>query len=200
MIGKLRGIADSITEDGLILDVHGVGYLVYTSPRILSEIILGQEMVFIIETHVREDHIHLYGFLSEVERDWFRLLWSVQGVGAKIALAALGQFTPDTLSQMIAARDNVMFTRIAGVGKKLAERIVNELKEKVALPQSFVVSDKAVTKGAAVVTTPNVNDEAISALVNLGYPRLNAFSAVAKVSAGGELKLEDIIRKALMEI
>ncbi len=131
MIGKLSGVVDSLDEDGLVLDVNGVGYLVAASARTLRSLPpIGEPAALLIETQVREDAIRLYGFLTVVERDWFRLLQSVQGVGAKVALGILGALTPDALSAAIASQDRAMMARAPGVGPKLAARLVMELKDK----------------------------------------------------------------------
>ena len=131
MIGKLSGVVDSLDEDGLILDVNGVGYLVAASARTLRSLpSIGDPVALLIETQVREDAIRLYGFLTIVERDWFRLLQSVQGVGAKVALGILGVLTADALSAAIANQDKAMMARAPGVGPKLAARLVLELKDK----------------------------------------------------------------------
>ena len=132
MIGKLRGHLDSITSEGVILDVGGVGYLVHVSGRTLGALPpVGESASLLIETHVREDHIHLYGFAEAGERDWFRLLETVQGVGVRHALAILSVLTPGDLTQAVAAQDKRALARASGVGPKLAGRIVAELKDKV---------------------------------------------------------------------
>jgi Holliday junction DNA helicase RuvA len=132
MIGKLKGIIDSYGEDCIVLDVNGVGYLVHCSARTLQELPgTGQGATLSIETHVREDQIRLFGFLSDVEREWFRLLQTVQGVGAKVALSVLSTLKPGDLASAIALRDKAMVARTPGVGPKVAERIVTELKDKV---------------------------------------------------------------------
>ncbi len=128
MIGKLSGVVDSLDEEGLVLDVNGVGYLVAASARTLRALPpVGAPVALLIETQVREDAIRLYGFLTAGERDWFRLLQSVQGVGAKVALGILGALTADALSAAIARQDKAMMTRAPGVGPKLAARLVLEL-------------------------------------------------------------------------
>ncbi|MFZ2006300.1 MAG: Holliday junction branch migration protein RuvA, partial [Stellaceae bacterium] len=131
MIAKLTGILDHIGADGAIVDVGGVGYLVFASTRTLGQLQPGAAARLLIETHVREDHIHLYGFIDAAERDWFRLLTTVQGVGAKVALAILSAVAPNDLTLAIVAQDNAMLARADGVGPKLAARIVNELRDKV---------------------------------------------------------------------
>src|SRR5471032_2042187 len=131
MIGKLKGIIDSYGEDNVILDVNGVGYLVHCSARTLQALpAAGEPVVLAIETHVREDQIRLFGFLHDGEREWFRLLQTVQGVGTKVALSILGTLTPADLASAIALRDKAMVARSPGVGPKVAERIVTELKDK----------------------------------------------------------------------
>ena len=131
MIGKLRGVIDSYGEDSVILDVNGVGYLVHCSARTLQELpSAGEAATLSIETHVREDQIRLFGFRTDLEREWFRLLQTVQGVGAKVALAVLGTLKPSELASAIAMRDKAMVARTPGVGPKVAERIITELKDK----------------------------------------------------------------------
>src|SRR6202051_2499478 len=131
MIGKLKGVIDSYGEDSVILDVNGVGYLVHCSGRTLQELPrVGEAATLSIETYVREDQIRLFGFLTGVERTWFRLLQTVQGVGAKVAFAVLGTLKPADLANAVATRDKAMIARSPGVGPKVAERIVNELKDK----------------------------------------------------------------------
>jgi Holliday junction DNA helicase RuvA len=206
MIGKLRGLVDSTTEDSLILDVNGVGYLVFASSRTLGAVGAAQgEVSLVIETHVREDHIHLYGFLLEAEREWFRLLTSVQGVGAKVALAILSAFGADELTTIISAQDKTMLTRASGVGKKLAERIVMELKGKVgSLPVGALqgLEQSTVRSASAPISASSgVREEAISALVHLGYQKLDAFTAVARVQhEHPEATLEELIRLGLKEL
>src|SRR6185369_17965461 len=127
MIGKLKGVIDSYGEDFIILDVHGVGYQVHCSARTLQALpAAGEAATLSIETHVREDAIRLFGFESDVEREWFRLLQTVQGVGAKVALAVLGTLRPADLANAIALRDKAAVARTPGVGPKVAERIVSE--------------------------------------------------------------------------
>ena len=133
MIAKLAGIVDQIGEDGAVVDVGGVGYLVFCSTRTIGRLPrAGAPVRLLIETHVREDHIHLYGFIDAAERDWFRLLTTVQGVGARLALAVLSAVTPEELSLAIVAQDRTVPARAEGVGPRLAARIVNELKDKVS--------------------------------------------------------------------
>jgi Holliday junction DNA helicase RuvA len=204
VIGKLRGRVDSVADDYAIIDVNGVGYRVFASSRTLGAIapVVG-EISLMIETQVREDHIHLYGFMNEFERDWFRLLTTVQGVGSRVGLAILSVFSTDEIANIIGAQDKVMMTRAGGVGKKLAERIVTELKGKVAaLPTGTVVGlEKASSKAAALPVASSARDEAVSALVNLGYNKVDAFSAVSRVQhVQPDAGLEDLIRLGLKEL
>lgn len=200
MIGKLKGLIDSIAEDSVIVDVNGVGYLVYGSHRTLSACEVGVAMELIIETHVREDHIHLYGFLSTLERDWFRLLTTVQGVGVRMALAILGQFGPDELTTIIAAQDKKILTSVSGVGPKLAERIITELKNKVGTMATSAMVLEHPKKKAVPTAASSVNDDAVSALVNLGYGRAEAFQAVARAQSQGEDSLDALIKAGLKEL
>jgi Holliday junction DNA helicase RuvA len=208
MIGKLKGIIDSVEQDHLILDVNGVGYLVFASHRVLAACEVGAAMQLIIETHVREDHIHLYGFAHAAERDAFKLLTTVQGVGVRMALAILGQFPPDQLQTMIAAQDKKMLTTVSGVGPKLAERMITELKNKVA---NLVIgtfeasaapkkSGKASVASAPAPASGGDAEDAVSALVNLGYGRAEAFTAVARAQSQGEHSLDALIKAGLAEL
>lgn len=205
MIAKLKGLIDSVGDDWLIIDVGGVGYLVFCSGRTLSAIAgVGEEASLFIETHVREDHIHLFGFATKREHEWFLLLQSVQGVGAKVALAILSVLTPDALSNAIAAKDAKSVTRANGVGPKLAQRIVNELKDKVA-KFTFSTSPAQTMESAAPIALPADDalvEDAISALTNLGYGRAEAFSAVAsaKHQMGEGADLSGLIRAGLKEL
>jgi holliday junction DNA helicase RuvA len=197
MIAMLSGIVDQMTADGVVLDVNGVGYLVFASARTLARVPgRGEPMRLLIETHVREDHIHLYGFADEAERGWFRLLTTVQGVGAKLALAILSVLAPDALTTAVMAQDKAALTRADGVGPKLAQRIANELKDKVggiALGPAAQIAVE-VPAGAAA--------DAVSALVNLGYSRSDAFTAVnhATKRLGAAARIDAIIRAGLQEL
>lgn len=204
MIAKLTGMLDTVGEDRAIVDVAGVGYLVYCSARTLANLPgAGDPVVLLIETHVREDHIHLYGFADSAERDWFRLLSTVQGVGARMALAILSALPPAELVRAIAAQDEATLTRPSGVGPKLAARIVAELKDKAG--QIFLGPVVALPGGRsadAEAQIPIPYDDAISALVNLGYQRAEAFGAVAGVTRelGADAPLEDVIKAGLREL
>lgn len=181
MIAKLRGLLDHVGEDGAVVDVGGVGYLVFASSRTLQRLPApGAEVEFLVETHVREDHIHLYGFTTHAERAWFRLLLTVQGVGAKVALAILGVLATEELANAVAAQDKAMVGQAPGVGPKLAGRIVSELKDKAgAIAGDPVVAEIAAASAGGAGSAAA---DAISALVNLGYKRGEAAAAVAKAS------------------
>ncbi len=203
MIGKLTGLVDSSGDGWAIIDVSGVGYLVHCSGRSLANLPgAGETVSLLIETHVREDHIHLYGFLQEAERDWFLLLSTVQGVGARMALTILSALPPLELIQAIAAQDESMLTRANGVGPKLAWRIATELKDKAG---KLVFGPVAAVAGAAVTAqagAPVLSEDAISALVNLGYQRGEAFGAIAQATRelGAEASLERVIKAGLKEL
>jgi Holliday junction DNA helicase RuvA len=180
MIGKLRGVVDSTADDVVIVDVNGVGYVVVCSSRTLQSLPKqGEPVTLSIETYVREDMIRLYGFLSDDEREWFRLLQSVQGVGAKVALSVLSTLKVNDLATAVALRDKAAVARSPGVGPKVAERIVTELKDKVP---SFAPIDLGAARLAGAVEdkkAPKPVQDAISALVNLGYGQPQAAGAVA---------------------
>ena len=202
MIGKLTGIIDSLTEDGVLLDVNGVGYVVQASSKTLSRIgDKGAPASLLIETQVREDAITLFGFADHAEHDWFRLLRTVQGVGGKVALAILSTLSPAELSNAVAAQDKASVSRANGVGPKLAQRIVSELKDKAA---GMAMSAAAANIAAFPVPKGESGDlvnDAVSALVNLGYRRAEAFGAVSKVIAGGgKPLLNDLIVNGLREL
>jgi Holliday junction DNA helicase RuvA len=203
MIGKLKGIIDSYGEDFIVLDVNGVGYLVQCSARTLQELPgVGQPVALSIETYVREDQIRLFGFLTDVEREWFRLLQTVQGVGAKVALSVLGTLKPADLASAIAMRDKAAISRAPGVGPKVAERIVTELKDKAP---AFANVDPAVVSLSGAIDdarAPRPVTDAISALVNLGYgqPQAAAAIAAASRSAGEKAETAQLIRLGLKEL
>jgi len=205
MIGKLNGRIDSIAEDHLILDVNGVGYFVYASARTLMLMpASGGNASLLIDTHVREDHIHLYGFANAAEQQWFRTLTTVQGVGVKMGLAILGALAPEQILTAIAAQDKKALTVVSGVGPKLAERIVIELKNQAVKLGAAGFSMPAVpgAKGkAAAPKASSVAEDALSALVHLGYGRSEAFSAVMRIQAATpDAKLDAIIRESLREL
>jgi Holliday junction DNA helicase RuvA len=184
-----------------VLDVGGVGYLVFCSTRTIGQLPAPSGAArLLIETHVREDHIHLYGFIDAVERDWFRLLTTVQGVGARLALALLSAVSPDGLALAILAQDKAVLARAEGVGPRLAARIVNELRDKVGGLATSVPLPSA--GGAAPVGEQGAAADAVSALVNLGYRRAEAFGAVAAAARrlGDEAALDALIRGGLQEL
>jgi holliday junction DNA helicase RuvA len=198
MIAKLTGVVDSKTSDAAVVDVGGVGYLVFGSVRMLNRLpAAGGAVSLFVETHVREDHIHLYGFIDAAEREWFRLLTTVQGVGGRVALAILGVLSPGELTQAIAAQDKTTLTRAPGVGPKLAGRITAELKDKIggiALGPVAAVASATETSGPVA--------DAVSALVNLGYRRAEAFGAVAQAAQrlGANAALDALIKAGLKEL
>jgi Holliday junction DNA helicase RuvA len=201
MIAKLTGILDHIGPDGAVIDVGGVGYLCFCSSRTLGQLPApGGPARLLVETHVREDHIHLYGFVDVAERDWFRLLTTVQGVGAKVALAILSAVAPDELTLAIVSQDRTTLARADGVGPKLAARIVNELRDKVGGLALAATNSAAPAASAAV--DAGVTGDAVSALVNLGYRRAEAFGAVTVASRrlGDGAKVDALIRAGLQEL
>jgi Holliday junction DNA helicase RuvA len=206
LIAKLTGRIDSISQDGLVLDVNGVGYLVFCSTRTSGAVSGAAGPVSLaIETHVREDHIHLYGFIDEAERSAFRLLTTVQGVGAKLALAILSTVSADMLAQAIAAGDRAALTQAPGVGPKLALRLLTELKDKVAtlaMPMTTQALKSANDAAPAADEASGATADAVSALVNLGYGRTEAYSAVVRAAKarGGEASVEVLIRDGLAQL
>ena len=201
MIAKLKGVVDSIDEGSAVVDVNGVGYLVSASSRTLRDLVAGGAATLLVETIVREDAIALYGFLTAAERDWFRILTTVQGVGAKVGLSILSTLSPDEIARAIAAQDRASLSRPAGVGPKLAARLATELKDKAAAfgvaPAPMRAAEAAMPAGPGTV-----NEDAVSALVNLGYRRVEAFGAVARVSQrlGAAAPLDAVIRAGLQEL
>ncbi len=202
MIGKLKGTVDSYGEDFVILDVHGVGYVVHCSSRTLQNLPpVGEAATLSIETYVREDMIRLFGFRSDAEREWFRLLQTVQGVGAKVALAILSVLDPGQLATAIGTADKAAIGRAPGVGPKLAARIAAELKDKAPVfgavdPAMIRLTDDLADKRAPAAVT-----DAISALVNLGYAQPQASAAVATVlKANEDAPAPTLIRLALREM
>ena len=203
MIGKLKGIVDAVGEGHAIIDVNGVGYEVQASARTLRALQAGQEVSLSIETHVREDAIRLYGFVSEVERAWFRILQTIQGVGSKVALAVLGTLAPNDLANAIALQNWAAVEQSPGVGKKLAQRIVAELKDKApALSAAGLNVPASSRKGAPAATENDAAAEAISALTNLGYQPAQASQAVAAALAelGEGADTPRLIRRGLKEL
>ncbi|MBV1694871.1 MAG: Holliday junction branch migration protein RuvA [Hyphomicrobiales bacterium] len=205
MIGKLTGKVDAIGESHLVIDVNGVGYDVQASSRTLRNLKPGDTVSLTIDTHVREDAIRLFGFTSEVERTWFRTLQTIQGVGAKVALGVLGTMSPQDLANAIALANWAAVEQAPGVGKKLAQRITLELKDKApALSVAGLNMPAATTAkgGSAPVPENNVAAEAISALTNLGYQPLQASQAVAAAmqDLGADADVAKVIRRGLKEL
>lgn len=204
MIGKLSGLVDEVAEDHLLLDVGGVGYLVFASGRTLGRLpVRGGSAGLLIETHVREDHIHLYGFAERSERDWFRLLLTVQGVGARHALAILTVLPPDELAQAVLAQDKAALARASGVGPKLAQRVVAELKDKAGRIALVGAGGVAATRGAGLAgSVPAAAEDAVAALESLGYRRTEAFTAIGKAAAelGDRAGVEALIKGGLKEL
>ncbi|KQO50068.1 Holliday junction branch migration protein RuvA [Methylobacterium sp. SD274] len=203
MIGKLKGVVDSYGEDFVILDVQGVGYVVHCSARTLQRMPgAGEAASLAIETHVREDMIRLYGFRSDAEREWFRLLQTVQGVGSKVALGLLSVLEPEALATAIAMGDKTAIARAPGVGPRLAARLTAELKDKAP---AFAPIDPAVLALSGAVedrTAPQPAADAISALVNLGYAPVQASAAIAAAmkGAGEGAEAKTLIRLGLREL
>ena len=201
MIAKLAGLVDQVGSDSAVIDVGGVGYLAFCSTRTIGNLPpAGAPVTLLIETHVREDHIHLYGFADPAERDWFRRLTTVQGVGARLALAILSVVSPQELGIAILAQDKVALTRADGVGPRLATRIVNELRDKLdsvaaaVAPTALMAPTRDYESGPA--------GDAVSALVNLGYRRAEAFGAVTTVARrlGSAADAAELIRGGLQEL
>ncbi|MBO6946922.1 MAG: Holliday junction branch migration protein RuvA [Rhodospirillales bacterium] len=187
MIARLKGIVEDIGDDWVVVDVNGVGYLVFASGRTLGRLAVGEAAVVYIETHVREDHIHLYGFADTLERDWFKLLTTVQGVGAKVGLAIQSVLSNDEVSRAILSGDKAAITRAPGVGPKLAARIISELKDKVGtitLGQALK-TEVGHSATASVGGAQGAVSDAVSALVNLGYSPSQALGVVSE--AAGEI-------------
>lgn len=218
MIAKLHGVIDTIGEDYCVIDVNGVGYLVFASSKTLARLPRGGNAVLLIETVVREDSISLYGFADAWEKEWFLTLTKVQGVGAKVCLSILSALSPTQLAQAVAAQDKASFTRANGVGPKLAARLVTELKDKiVTIPmEASVKSDlNSAVNGEAGTETEayedavvemqaaensHVSDDAISALVNLGYQRIEAYRAVnLALKNNPDADVSTLIKLALKE-
>lgn len=202
MIAKLRGVVDSIDTDSAVIDVGGVGYLVSASARTLRDLVAGAPATLLVETIVREDAIALYGFLEAAERDWFRILTTVQGVGARVALSLLSTLAPGEIARAIAAQDRASLSRAPGVGSKLAARLATELKDKAAAFGAAPQPARADQAQPATVPGGSINEDAVSALVNLGYRRIEAFGAVARVAQrlGDDARLDQVIKAGLQEL
>jgi Holliday junction DNA helicase RuvA len=203
MIGKLKGIVDTYGDDWVIIDVHGVGYQVHCSIKTLGSLpSTGEATSLSIETHVRETEIKLYGFQSDNERDWFRLLQSVQGVGAKVALAILGTLEMGELASAIALQDKATVSRAPGVGPKVAQRLVAELKDKAPALSGASSGTLGLQKDIGNGAATNAVVDAVSALTNLGYSSAEASAAVASAveAAGQDAESGTLIRLGLKEL
>jgi holliday junction DNA helicase RuvA len=200
VIARLRGRLDALEDGHAVIDVGGVGYLVACSTRTLAALPRpGEPVDLLIETQVRDDSITLYGFPTAAERRWFRLLQTVQGVGARVALGILSALGPDELAHAVAAQDKAALARASGVGPRLAGRIASELKDRLSeLPGALA----GPLPGAAAAALGGPADDAVSALVNLGYGRSDAHAAVAKAAAalGSAAPVEALIRTGLQEL
>lgn len=196
MIAMLSGLVDQIGDETLVLDCNGVGYLVYASGRTLGRVPkIGQPLKLLVETQIREDRIQLFGFADAAERAWFRLLTTVQGVGGKVALAILSVLDPDAMATAILAQDKAAFVRADGVGPKLGQRIVMELRDKVGDMAMLAMNGGAIAPTGAVA-------DAVSALVNFGYAKSAAYGAVmdAAKRLGGDAKIDALVRAGLQEL
>jgi Holliday junction DNA helicase RuvA len=203
MIGKLTGTIDSTGDDWVILDVGGVGYVVSCSARTLAALPgRGEVAQLSIETYVREDQIRLFGFTTDLEREWFRLLQTVQGVGAKVALSILGVLKPSDLANAIALQDKATVARAPGVGPKVAARIVAELKDKAPAFSTLDANVIRLQDELGAKAAPQPAADAVSALVNLGYPQIQASAAVSSAmrKAGEGASAEMLIRAGLREL
>jgi len=200
MIARLRGRLDSLGEDYAVVDVGGVGYLVACSARTLAGLPSAGEAVDLhVETQVRAESITLYGFRDPAERAWFRLLQTVQGVGARVALGVLSVLTPEALARAVAAQDKAALTRASGVGPRLAARIVAELRDRLTdLPLPVTAVEQIQVAGALGTAAA----DALSALINLGYGRSEAHAAIAKAAAslGEEAPVDALIRTGLQDL
>jgi holliday junction DNA helicase RuvA len=201
MIARLRGMLAGVGEDHAIIDVGGVGYLVTVAPSTLGRLPrVGEAVELHTELHMREDGVHLYGFPDAADRVWFRLLQTVQGVGARVALSLLGTFRPHELANAIAAGDRAALARASGVGARLAARVVSELRDRVgALPRP---GGPELPAAAAVVNLGGTANDALSALLHLGYARAEAYGAIARVQArlGAEVAVDALVREGLKEL
>jgi Holliday junction DNA helicase RuvA len=202
MIGKLKGTVDEIGDDHVIVDVHGVCYVAHCSTRTLSGLNEGEAAIVFIETYVREDQLKLFGFATRLEREWFRLLQSVQGVGAKVALAILSTLTPSDLANAIALQDKAMVARAPGIGPKVAQRVVAELKSKAPAFSGEGSDAMGMKQEIGEGVASGAVSDAVSALANLGYSREQAANAVstAMKKAGENADSATLIRLGLKEL
>ena len=203
MIAKLKGYIDSVSHDGVILDVKGVGYHIFASSQTLHHLsTITEETALLIETHVREDFIHLYGFMTMEEKEWFKKLHSVQGIGGRMALAILSSLSLNHLIEALAGEDKKKLTQADGVGPKVASRLITELKEKA---QKFLNMRDPLEKSSSSLPSyqPSslIQEEAISALVHLGYNQNQVVAVLNKLThTDPQLSLEQLIRLSLKEL
>jgi Holliday junction DNA helicase RuvA len=203
MIAKLSGTVDHIGADMAVIDVGGVGYLVFCSTRTIAGLPpAGAPARLLIETHVRDDHIHLYGFIDAAERDWFRRLTTIQGVGPRLAIALLSSATPDQLALAILAQDKAALTRADGIGVRLAARIVNELRDKLGGLAASAGAPAAGARTSDSPTEPAAAADAVAALESLGVGRTEALGAIAAAAhrLGREAAFDALIKAGLEEL
>ncbi len=203
MIAKLTGKITRANNESVIIDVNGVGYLVFCSNKTLEAISRNEDITsLLVETHVREDHIHLFGFFEEAEQNCFKILTTVQGVGAKVALGILSSWSPNKLANAISAGDKNLITKAPGVGPKLAARIITELKDKMGSVYESQIITNYGQKSVNKKVDEGVISDVISALENLGYQRGNAYAAslAAADRLGDSVSLQVLIREALSEL
>ena len=203
MIAKLTGKITRANDESVIIDVNGVGYLVFCSAKTLEVVSKNEEVIsLLVETHVREDHIHLFGFFEEAEQNCFKILTTVQGVGAKVALGILSSWSPDKLANAISAGDKNLITKAPGVGPKLAARIITELKDKMGSVYESQIITNYDQKSVNKKVDEGIISDVISALENLGYQRGNAYAAslAAADRLGDSVSLQVLIREALSEL
>ena len=196
MIGKLTGTVDSIGEDQALIDVAGVGYVVHCPSSTLSKLAAGAHVSLMVETRLTDETIRLYGFFSAEEREWFRLLQTVQNVGARVALNVLSALTPRDLERAVALGDKAMIGRAQGVGPKLATRIVTELKDKAP---SMMLRGHGAEGAAPAIGLRGPEADAVAALIKLGYSQGVAAEAIARAARdlGEGAPLDGLIREAL---
>ncbi len=202
MIGKLTGLLDEVGPSSVIVDVNGVGYEVTVAARTVASLPpIGEAVTLAIDTHMREDAIRLYGFATEHERAWFRALQTVQGVGAKVALAVLGTLTAGDLANAVALQDKAQVARAPGVGPKVAARIVIELRDKMPALAPAIKAGAGIAPVAMLPDGASARD-AVSALTNLGYAHAQAAAAISHAvgRVGREVRAEELIRLGLKEL
>lgn len=198
MIAKLSGLVAYIETQSLVLDVHGVGYLVFCPSSVLANVQPKQAFSLYTEMLIKDEHITLFGFTTLEQKQWFKLLTSVQGVGGKMAIAVLGALTTDKLFTAIAAQDNKAFQQISGIGPKLAARIVNELKDKAVANVNSVSHD---AKQVGSIAPQGLLADVVSALVNLGFGRSDAFSVANEILVeNAEMDFNSLLKRCLAEL